>query len=93
MALVSRPQSVRASHAQGACEARENWIAQMASLILIRWIVIYPVDSTIQRLNNPDLACKYNRLSSLFPAIHVSQDRLRNRIPPYIPPRAGRNSG
>ena len=25
---------------------------QLASLILIYWIVIYPVDSTIQRLNN-----------------------------------------
>ena len=27
----------------------------MVSLILIRWIVINPVDSTIQRLNNPGL--------------------------------------
>ena len=25
---------------------------QLVSLILIRWIVIYPLDSTIQRLNN-----------------------------------------
>ena len=29
-----------------------QWIGQLVSLILIRWIVIYPVDSTIQRLNN-----------------------------------------
>ena len=28
---------------------------QLVSLILIRWIVIYPVDSTIQRLNNRGL--------------------------------------
>ena len=30
------------------------WIAQMVSLILIRWIEIYPVDSAIQLLNNRD---------------------------------------
>ena len=29
-----------------------QWIAQLVSLILICWIVIYPVDSAIQRLNN-----------------------------------------
>ena len=28
------------------------WIAQLVSLILIHWIVIYLVDSAIQRLNN-----------------------------------------
>ena len=27
-------------------------MAQLVSLILIRWIVIYPTDSAIQRLNN-----------------------------------------
>ena len=27
-------------------------LVQLPLLILIRWIVIYPVDSTIQRLNN-----------------------------------------
>ena len=27
-------------------------IAQLVSLILILWMVIYPVDSAIQRLNN-----------------------------------------
>ena len=32
-----------------------QWIAQLVSLILIRWIVIYPVDSAIQRLNNRGL--------------------------------------
>ena len=29
-----------------------HWMAQLVSLILIRWIVIYPVNSTIQLLNN-----------------------------------------
>ena len=29
--------------------------SQLVSLILIRWIVICPVDSAIQRLNNPGL--------------------------------------
>ena len=30
-----------------------HWIVQLAPVIRIRWIVIYPVDSAIQRLNNP----------------------------------------
>ena len=29
-----------------------QWIIQLVSLKLIHWIVIYPVDSAIQRLNN-----------------------------------------
>ena len=29
-----------------------QWIMQLVSLILIRWIVIYLVDSPIRRLNN-----------------------------------------
>ena len=35
-----------------------HWITQLISLILIRWIVrivIYPVDSAVQRLNNQGL--------------------------------------
>ena len=32
-----------------------HWIMQLISLILIRWIVIYPVDSAVQRLNNQGL--------------------------------------
>ena len=32
-----------------------HWMAQLVSIILIRWIVIYPVDSAIQRLNNRGL--------------------------------------
>ena len=31
-------------------------IAQLVFVILIRWIAIYPVDSAIRLLNNPDLA-------------------------------------
>ena len=33
-----------------------HWIAQLVSVTLNRWIVIYPVDSAIQRLNNWSLA-------------------------------------
>ena len=29
-----------------------QWIVQLVSLILIHWIVIYPMDSAIQLLNN-----------------------------------------
>ena len=29
-----------------------HWIAQLVSLALIRWIVIYPVNGAIQLLNN-----------------------------------------
>ena len=29
-----------------------HWIAQLVSLILVQWIVIYPVNSAIQLLNN-----------------------------------------
>ena len=29
-----------------------HWIIQLVLLFFIRWIVIYPVDSTIHRLNN-----------------------------------------
>ena len=35
-----------------------HWIMQLISLILIRWIVrivIYPVDSAVQRVNNQGL--------------------------------------
>ena len=31
-----------------------QWITQLLSLILIRWVVIYPVDSAMKRLNNWD---------------------------------------
>ena len=29
-----------------------HWITQLVLLVFIRWIVIYPVDSAIHRLNN-----------------------------------------
>ena len=41
-------------------------MTQLFSLILIRWIVIYPVDSAIQRLNNRDL---YQRVNLILPAM------------------------
>ena len=35
-------------------------MTQLASLIRIRWIVISPMDSAIQRLNNQGLGVVYN---------------------------------
>jgi len=32
-----------------------QWVTQLVSLILIHWIVIYPVESAIQRLKNWNL--------------------------------------
>ena len=37
-----------------------HWIAQLVSLKLIHWIVIYPVDSAIQLLNNWGLINLYS---------------------------------
>ena len=34
------------------CPVDNHWTAQLVSLILIHWIVIYPLDSAIQLLNN-----------------------------------------
>ena len=45
---------------------------QLVSLILIRWIVIYPVDSAIQRLNNRGLeatTCRTLNVSTLLETI------------------------
>ena len=39
-------------------------ITQLVSLILIHSIVIYPLDSTIQRLNNRDLYYKFSNIFS-----------------------------
>ena len=35
-----------------------QWIVQLAFLILIHWIKIYPMDSVIQLLNNWELKAK-----------------------------------
>ena len=32
-----------------------QWITQLIYLILVHWIVIYPADGAIQRLNNRSL--------------------------------------
>ena len=39
-----------------------QWILQLVSSIVIRWIAIYPVDSAIQRLNNRGLVPKLSVL-------------------------------
>ena len=38
-----------------------HWITQLVSLTLVRWIVIYPVDSVIQLLNNWGLKDRISR--------------------------------
>ena len=40
-----------------------EYIVRLVSQILIRWIVIYPVDRAIQRLNNRGLEPKNLRIS------------------------------
>ena len=54
-----------------------QWISQLVSLILIHWIVIYPVDSAIQRLNN--LVQASLRESSPIWASEASFARTRER--------------
>ena len=39
-----------------------HWTVKLVSQILIRWILIYPVDSAIRRLNNRGLNT-WNKLS------------------------------
>ena len=56
-----------------------QWIVQLVSLVLNRYIMIYPVDSTIQHLNNRALVksvCE-TVLKSLFWAPVVYQDLRR----------------
>ena len=40
-----------------------HWITQLVLLVFIRWIVIYPVDSAIHRLNNWGLKCSKGQIS------------------------------
>ena len=48
----TRPQLFKAWIAISDGSIFIQWIVQLVSQILIHWIVIYPVDSAIQRLNN-----------------------------------------
>ena len=43
-----------------------QWIAQLAFVILIHWIAIYPVDSAIQLLNNWGLVGRGESETKLF---------------------------
>ena len=59
----------------------------MISVILIRWIVIYPVDSAIQRLNNRGL--KNKKLFSvyddnIFPFIREFNVISREELQDYL---------
>ena len=56
-----------------------HWITQLVSLVLIRWIVIYPVDSTYQRLNNRGLkiGCRAPsaEMGQIFSLVHLESMR------------------
>ena len=61
-----------------------HWITQLVSLIVFRWIVIYPVDSAIQCLSNgPDKALQCTVVCSTLKSdsssgssvIHFTLDR------------------
>ena len=51
-----------------------HWIAQLVSLTLNRWIVIYPVDSAIQRLNNWSLAIYLINFLRIFSTLFNPSD-------------------
>ena len=50
--LIFRPQLFKRWIALSTGQKSNQWITQLVSQILIHWIVIYPVDSAIQRLRN-----------------------------------------
>ena len=53
-----------------------HWTVKLVSQILIRWIVIYPVDSAIQRLTNRGLAPVVQTLDSSIHRInHYPADK------------------
>ena len=51
-----------------------HWIAQLVSVTLNRWIVIYPVDSAIQRLNNWSLAIYLINFLRIFSTLFNPSD-------------------
>ena len=55
---------------QSCLEISIQWIGQLVSLIFIHWIVIYPVDSAIQLLNNWCQVNYFNSLTSSFVPIY-----------------------
>ena len=60
-----------------------HWIMQLFFVLLVRWIVIYPVDSAIQRLNNrglPEVA-RNSKVSigiqgPLIPSQYINSGRI-----------------
>ena len=59
-AVSTRPQLFKRWIALSSGYISIQWIAQLVSLILIHWIVIYPVDSVVQPLNNRGQICSQN---------------------------------
>ena len=54
-----------------------HWITRLVSLILIRWIAIYPVDSVIQPLNNRALVDKWGKAKADVSSVSPWSDSLR----------------
>ena len=60
-----------------------QWIVRLASQILIRWIVIYPVDSAIQCLNNRGPGVDYFRIGVAHTFLRETRAKIRfvqNRV-------------
>ena len=55
-------------------------ITQLVSLILIPWIVIYPLDSDFQRLKNPGLLSLSKEYEMLISAALERLEIIRNKI-------------
>ena len=60
-ALARRVQIMHQASVVQKVDSTIHWIAQLVSLTLIRWIVIYPVDSVIQLLKNWGLKDRISR--------------------------------
>ena len=54
---------------------------QLVALILIRWIVIYPVDSAIQRLNNRRLVSQQHIPTQTFVKEPSLGSHVQSRCP------------
>ena len=57
-----------------------QWITQLVSLILIRWIVIYPLNSDFQRLKNPGLLSSTKEYEMLISAALERLEIIGNKI-------------
>ena len=64
--LITWPRLFKRLIALSGGQISIQWIVQSVFLILICWIVIYPMDSAIQRLNNRGLEAKLYRFTTVL---------------------------